>query len=220
MKCTRITVALAALILSGCGPDNTGSTSGDSVPSGTYSVDPSHTYVTFSYLHQGLSYPLLRATSINGELEYDSDDMANSSVSISVATDSIRTNIDHFDKELASRKFFNAGKYPYISYTTDSYSVISETEGLLNGHVTIRGITEPLQLAVTLNNALVHPMLDIPVIGFSATGSLARSDFGLDRFVPVISDSVVVDIEIEFLLGSNDGSAAAATRAHDTSVER
>jgi polyisoprenoid-binding protein YceI len=98
--------------------------------------------------------------------------------------------------------------------------VISETEGLLNGHVTIRGITEPLQLAVTLNNALVHPMLDIPVIGFSATGALARSDFGLDRFVPVISDSVVVDIEIEFLLGSNDESAAAATRARDTSVER
>jgi polyisoprenoid-binding protein YceI len=220
MKCPRITVALAALVLSGCGPDNTDSTSGESVPSGTYSVDPSHTYVTFSYLHQGLSYPLLRATSINGELEYDGDDMANSSVNISVAADSIRTNIDHFDKELASRKFFNAEKYPHISYTTDSYSVISETEGLLNGHVTIRGITEPLQLAVTLNNALVHPMLDVPVIGFSATGSLARSDFGLDRFVPVISDSVVVDIEIEFLLGSNDGSAAAATRARDTSVER
>lgn len=220
MKRIFLTVALAMLVLSGCGPDNTASDSGDSVPSGTYAVDPSHTYLTFSYLHQGLSYPLLRATNIDGELDYDSNDIANSRVNISIATDSIRTNIDHFDKELASRKFFNAEKYPYITYTTDSYSVISETEGLLNGHVSIRGITEPLELAVTLNNALIHPMLNIPVIGFSATGSLSRSDFGLDRFVPVISDSVVFNIEIEFLLGGNDGSSAAAARARVALAEK
>ena len=211
-------MTLSALIISGCGASDTGSTSGANVPSGTYSIDQSHTYLTFSYLHQGLSYPLLRATSIDGELDYDSSDIANSLVNISVATDSIRTNIDHFDKELASRKFFNAAKYPHITFTTDSYAAISEAEGVLNGHVTIRGITQPLELAVTLNNALIHPMLEIPVIGFSATGSLSRSDFGLDRFVPVISDTVVFNIETEFLLGSNDGSSAAAAQARAASV--
>lgn len=220
MKLTLITIALSALVLSGCGASDSGSTSGDSVSSGTYAIDPSHTYVTFSYLHQGLSYPLLRATSIDGELDYDSNDMANSIVNISVATDSIRTNIDHFDKELASRKFFNAEKYPYITFATESYSAISDSEGILTGNVTIRDITQPLELAVTLNNALVHPMLNIPAIGFSATGSLSRSDFGLDRFVPVVSDTVVFNIETEFLYGSNDGSSAAAARARAVSAEK
>jgi polyisoprenoid-binding protein YceI len=220
MKLTLITIALSALVLSGCGASDSGSTSGDSVSSGTYAIDPSHTYVTFSYLHQGLSYPLLRATSIDGELDYDSNDMANSNVNISVATDSIRTNIDHFDKELASRKFFNAEKYPYITFATESYSAISDSEGILTGNVTIRDITRPLELAVTLNNALVHPMLNIPAIGFSATGSLSRSDFGLDRFVPVVSDTVVFNIETEFLYGSNDGSGAAAARARAVSAEK
>ena len=220
MKLTLITIALSALVLSGCGASDSGSTSGDSVSSGTYAIDPSHTYVTFSYLHQGLSYPLLRATSIDGELDYDSNDMANSIVNISVATDSIRTNIDHFDKELASRKFFNAEKYPYITFATESYSAISDSEGILTGNVIIRDITQPLELAVTLNNALVHPMLNIPAIGFSATGSLSRSDFGLDRFVPVVSDTVVFYIETEFLYGSNDGSSAAAARARAVSAEK
>lgn len=213
-------LVLVALALSGCGRSDTESIEGSEVPSGTYAVDPAHTYVTFSYLHQGLSYPLLRAKSIDGELDYDASDMSKSKVNISVAADSIRTNVDHFDKELASRKFFNADKFPYMNFSTNSYSPINDTEGILSGQITIRGITEPLELAITLNNALVHPMLDIPVIGFSATGSVARSDFGLDRFVPVISDTVVFSIEVEFLHGSNEGSAAAAVRARDASVER
>lgn len=220
MNRSFISIAMAAFVLSGCGRSDTGSASDDSVPSGTYSIDPSHTYITFSYLHQGLSYPLLRATSIDGELDYDSADVTNSLVDISVAADSIRTNIDHFDKELASRKFFNAEKYPYITFSTDSYAATGEAEGILNGHVTIRDITRPLELAVTLNNALVHPMLNIPVIGFSAVGSLSRSDFGLDRFVPVVSDTVVFNIETEFLLGSNDGSSAAAARARSIGGEK
>jgi polyisoprenoid-binding protein YceI len=212
--------AFVPFALSGCGPGETESLESGDVPSGIYAVDQSHTYITFSYLHQGLSYPLLRATSADGELDYDANNISNSKVNISVAADSIRTNVDFFDKELASRKFFNAEKFPHMNFTTDSYSATSESEGLLSGHITIRGITEPLELAVTLNNALVHPMLDIPVIGFSATGSLSRSDFGLDRFVPVVSDTVAFNIEIEFLHGSNEGSAAAVARTLNESVER
>lgn len=222
MKRTFLAIVLTTLTVSGCGQNGIESApaTDDGVPSGTYAVDQSHTYVTFSYLHQGLSYPLLRATNVNGELRFDSEDITKSKVSIAVGADSIRTNIDHFDKELASRKFFNADKYPYITFNSDSYVAISEKEGILHGHVTIRNVTEPLELAVTLNNAMVHPMLDIPVIGFTATGSLARSDFGLDRFVPVVSDTVVFNIETEFLLGSNNSSASAAELVRTAAAER
>lgn len=180
------------------------------IPSGTYSVDKSHTYVVFSYLHQDLSYPLLRASDIDGELELDSESMENSKVSIAIAVDSIHTNLEYFDNELASRKFFHAEKYPHLTFATHSYKPLSESLGTLTGFVTIRDVTRPVELSVTINGAMEHPALNKPVIGFSATGSLSRSEFGLDRFIAVVADQVDIRIEAEFLYGSDDDSAAAA----------
>ena len=186
---------------------------GLAIPSGIYAIDKSHTYVVFSYLHQDLSYPLLRVTDIDGELELDSESMKNSKVSIAIAVDSIRTNLDYFDDELASRKFFHAEKYPHVTFATHSYKPLSDSLGELTGFVTIRDVTRPLVLAVTLNGAMEHPTLNKPVIGFSATGSLRRSDFDLDRFIRAVADQVEIRIEAEFLHGSNPGSAAAAQLA-------
>jgi polyisoprenoid-binding protein YceI len=180
------------------------------IPSGTYAVDKSHTYVVFSYLHMGLAYPLLRAIDIDGELDLNVGAMEKSTVSIAVAADSFRTNLDFFDKELASRKFFHAEKYPHITFATHSYIPLSDSLGELTGFVTIRDVTRPIVLSVTINGAMEHPALNKPIIGFSATGSLSRSDFGLDRFVSQVGDQIDVRIEAEFLYGSNDDSAAAA----------
>lgn len=208
-----IAAIAVSVVLTACSQEGSGTAYG--VPSGTYSVDPSHTYVTFSYLHQGLSYPLLRATSTAGQLEFDANEISNSTVNIAVASDSIRTNIDHFDKELASRKFFHADKYPHITFRSEHFEPTDEFHGVLHGEVTIKETTLPVALDVTLNNALVHPMLDIPVIGFSATGSLKRSEFGLDRFVPVVSDDVMFSIEIEFVHGTNEANSTAAETARN-----
>ena len=183
------------------------------IPSGTYAVDQSHTFVVFSYLHQDLSYPLLRMTDINGELELDNGALENSRVNVAIAVDSVRTNLDYFDEELASRKFFHAEKYPYITFSTHSYKPLSDSLGELTGFVTIRDVTKPIVLAVTINGAMDHPMMNKPVIGFSATGSLNRSDFDLDRFIPFVADQVDIRIEAEFLHGSNADSAAAAQTA-------
>jgi polyisoprenoid-binding protein YceI len=222
MKLTRSSMILALFVLcSACSQDEqTASQSVDEdglgVPSGVYAVDKLHTYLTFSYLHQGLSYPLLRATGIDGELDLDTSAMEKSSVGIAIDVDTIRSNVDYFDKELASPKFFNAGKFPKISFASKSYESISETDGALSGFITIRGITKPLILTVKINGALTHPMTGKPVIGFSASGYVSRSDFGLDRFVPAVADRVDLKIEAEFEMGSNQDSAAAAIYARET----
>lgn len=217
MNCRNCLILAAALaLLAACGqgvPVDDGGVLG--IPSGTYAIDKSHTYVTFSYFHQGLSYPLLRATGIDGELELNNSELEKSTVSIAVDVDSIRTNLDYFDKELASRKFFHAEKYPHITFATHSYRPSNESSGELTGFVTIREITRPIVLSVTINGAMDHPMLKTPVIGFSASGSLRRSDFDLDRFIPMVADKVNISIEAEFLHGSNEGSAAAARISAD-----
>ncbi|MEM7501526.1 MAG: YceI family protein [Pseudomonadota bacterium] len=209
------TIALA-VVLAACSGEESTPSGGDGslrIPSGTYAVDRTHTYVTFSYLHQGLSYPLLRATAIDGELTLDSNELENSRVSIAIGADSIRTNTPHFDKELASPKFFNAAKFPHITFVTDRFDLETETQGALHGFVTIRGITRPLTLAAEINGAMENPITKTPVIGVSASGSLNRSEFELDRFIPAVGDEVNVAVEVEFALGSTETSAAAAKTA-------
>ena len=208
---------LAALIPGACGRDDSDTTYG--VPSGIYSVDPAHAYVSFSYLHQGLSYPLLRATDTAGELAFDADEIARSAVGIAISADSIRSNIDYFDKELASRKFFHAERYPHITFRSTEYSPADEFRGTLRGDLTIREITLPVEMQVTLNNALYHPVLDVPVVGFSATGTVSRSGYGLDRFLPAVSDEVRIHVEIEFRMGSDEINASAAALARGAAGE-
>ena len=222
MNRTRTMILLGgAALLASCGggdgpaADAPAVEGGLGVPSGIYALDKTHAYVTFSYLHQGLSYPLLRATRLDGELELDAADIENSKVNVAIEADSIRTNTPYFDKELASPKFFNAGKYPHITFATDRYEATSESTGELNGFVTIRGISKPVTLAVTINGAMVNPITKKPVIGISAQGSLQRSDFDLDRFIPAVADRVDVSIEAEFAAGSSEDSAAAAALARD-----
>lgn len=190
------------------------------IPSGVYAIDRTHAYITFSYLHQGLSYPLLRATDVDGELELDAASIANSKVSVAIAADSIRTNTGYFDKELASPKFFNAGKFPHITFAADHYEPGPDGSGELHGYVTIRGITRPLTLLVTINGAMQNPLSKKPVIGVSASGSVNRSDFELDRFIPAVADQVKISIEAEFVQGSSEGSAAAAELAKQTLAGR
>jgi polyisoprenoid-binding protein YceI len=221
MKLMRASAFLViAALIGGCSQDEQpeiqmADEEGLGIPSGIYAVDKTHTYLTFTYLHQDLSYPLLRATGIDGELDLDPSAMEKSSVNIAVDVATIRSNVDYFDKELASPKFFNANKFPKISFASNSYESISETQGALSGFVTIRGITKPMILTVKINGALTHPMTGKPVIGFSASGYLNRSDFGLDRFIPAVADRVDLKIEAEFEHGSNEGSTAAAKLARE-----
>lgn len=223
MKRNALQYLLILVLAAGCSggdsaPDTVSVDGGLGIPSGTYAIDPTHAYVTFSYLHQELSYPLLRATSVDGELALDVAAMENSRADIAIRADSIRTNTSYFDKELASPKFFNAGKYPYITFTSDGYEVISESTGKLYGQVTIRGISKPMVLDVRINDAMMHPMYEKPVIGVSATGYVNRSDFELDRFIPAVADRVDISIEAEFLEGSSETSSAAAALATEATA--
>lgn len=211
----RAPTAITAMLLLSAGTPAWSQSESLNVPSGTYALDQTHTYITFSYLHQALSRPLLRAVGVDGEIILDADDLTNSRVAISIETDSIRSNVDYFDQELASPKFFNAGRYPYITYVADEFIPTDAGTGTLNGEVTIRGISKPLALEVTINGAMNHPMSGTPVIGLSARGELNRSDFELDRFIPAVSDRVTLAIEAEFAQGSTESSAAAAALARD-----
>lgn len=229
------TIPLMALALAACGTaedppprqapatappaaSGTGTVSPANIPAGVYSVDRNHTYLTFSYLHLGYSYPLLRFTSVDGELDLNGSAMEESTVAIAIDTNSLDTKLPRFDTELQSLQYFNAGDYPKITFTSHAYEPAGDAGGTLTGYLTIKGRTRPVSLDVTINNAIEHPVLEVPVIGFSAAGTLLRSDWGLSRNIPFVADEVNVRIEIEFLQGSNETSREAARIATETTA--
>ncbi|MEE2691634.1 MAG: YceI family protein [Pseudomonadota bacterium] len=171
-------------------------------PSGTYVTDPKHRYITFTYLHQGYSHPFLRWRNWEGELTWNAEDPAASLISVIIDTESIDSGVDMFDGHLKSEGFFNAEAYPEITFVSTKAERTSPRAGKVTGDLTIKGVTKPVTLDVVFNKADAaqdggHK------IGFSAKGTVMRSDYGLDKYVPMISDEVEVIIEAELISSSN-----------------
>ena len=160
------------------------------VPSGVYMNDPAHTYVAFSYTHMGFSHPILRFNAIAATLNFDAAHPDQSKLDVKIDAKSIDGGTSTFDEHLNSDRFFDTAKFPEITFKATSIKV--------TGDLTIKGVTKPVTLDVTLNKAGPNPMTKAPSMGFSATGMLKRSDWGLGAYVPNVSDEVKLMIESEF----------------------
>lgn len=176
------------------------------VLAGTYKVDPTHVSLTFKVSHFGLSNYTARFATVNASLTYDPADPTKSQVTASIDPTSIRT--DHpvaetkidFDKELAGDKWFNAAKFPAVTFKSTKIEVTGERTGRMTGDLTLLGVTKPVTLDVTLNAAMdAHPMRKVPVLGFSASGAIDRTAFGLSAYAPYVGAEVKIQIEAEFL---------------------
>ena len=169
------------------------------VPSGDYQVDPTHAYVNFQYNHLGLSNPTLSFDDFTIDLNLDNADPTKSTVSVTVTTDSVITGSDIWKQHLTSDGWLNTSDFPTITF--DSTSVEAAGDGMYKvaGNATVKGITKPITLDVTINAAMNHPMSGKPVIGLDASGSLLRSDFGLGKNAPYVSDEVALNISVEML---------------------
>lgn len=206
----RITqvVGLAAVLLAltSIAPSASAQTaSPGTLPAGIYLGDDSHTSVTFKINHMGMSNYTARFAKVETELNFDPADPTKSSVKATIDPLSIRTDYPRpqekdFDKELASGEtWLNAGAFPTITFTSTRVEKTGETTGKMYGDLTLLGVTKPVTLEVTFNGAYAeHPMAKIPAMGFSASGTIKRSDFGFDTYLPMIGDDVMVLIEVEF----------------------
>ena len=202
---TAIAVTALVMAFALATPALAQTTAPGTLPAGIYVSDETHTSVTFKVNHMGLSNYTARFAKADAELNFDPADPTKSSVKASVDPLSIRTDYPHaeqkdFDKELSSSAdWFNAEKFPSISLASTRIEKTGENTGKMYADLTFLGVTKPVTLDVTFNGAYAeHPMTKAPAMGFSATGTIKRSDFGLDQHIPMIGDEVSVLIEIEF----------------------
>lgn len=169
------------------------------VPSGRYLSDAGHRFITFSYSHLGMSRPEARVTDFEATLDLDASRPENSKVVVVVKAAGINSGIPAMDQQFHGDTLFDVSRHPDIRFVSTSMSRLSAEAGTMTGDLTIKGVTKPVTLDVKLNGAGAHPMTKKPALGFSASGTVKRSDWGLLRSIPAVGDEVALSIEIEFL---------------------
>jgi polyisoprenoid-binding protein YceI len=169
------------------------------VPSGEYTLDSSHGYITFTYNHLGFSNPRVGFNSFDTKLNLDSNNPENSAVEVTIDASSIDSRVAEFNEHLNSGDFFNTAEYPTITFKSTSVKATGENTFDVTGDLTILGTTKSVTLATTINGAGIHPMKEVPTVGVSASTKLMRSAWGLGAYVPAVSDEVELSIEVELL---------------------
>ncbi|MDG2526119.1 YceI family protein [Stenotrophomonas sp. HITSZ_GD] len=167
------------------------------VASGTYKLDPSHTDVLVQWNHMGFSNPTAHFGNADGTLVFDAADPTKSSVQVTLPLSGLNSFTAKFDEHLKSGDFFDAAKFPTATFKSTKVEAAGTNKFTVTGDLTIKDQTKPVVLDVTLNGAGEHPMLKVPAVGFDATTTIKRSDFGVGAYVPAVSDEVKVRITTE-----------------------
>ncbi len=173
-----------------------GTSVGHAAPS-EYALDPSHTSVVFVINHLGFSNVYGRFNEVAGTLRFDPQALGSSSVTATIKTGSLDTNHAKREEHLKSADFFNAAVFPDMTFTSTAIEKTGERTGKVTGTLTLLGVAKPVVLDVTFNQAGISPISKKETAGFSARGSLKRSDFGMKTFLPAIADRVDFIIETE-----------------------
>lgn len=175
------------------------------LPAGAYALDKTHASLTWKVSHMGMSNYTARFTGLDATVNLDPQDVTKSTVSVKVDPASVKTDYPNakekdFDAEIGKgENWFNAGKYPEITFQSTKIEKTTDTTGKIYGNLTFMGVTKPLVLDAKFNGGYAKmPHLNIPAFGVSATTTLKRSDWGFGTYVPMIGDDVQLLIETEF----------------------
>ncbi|MFI4938530.1 MAG: YceI family protein [Candidatus Berkiellales bacterium] len=165
-----------------------------------YTLDPNHSYVQWHINHLGFSNPSGKWMA-EGTLDFDQNNIPNSKVTVTIPVANIITGIDELDKHLKGKLFFEVAKFPTATFVSDKIDSTGKNTFTMQGTLSVKGISKPVTLAVTLNKIGKNPISNKESVGFSATTKLKRSDFGITTLVPDISDEVDLNIEVEAFKG-------------------
>lgn len=172
-----------------------------------YQIDPTHTATVFTWNHFGFSTPSANFSDIQGTINVDNAKPANSSVNVTIPLSSLNTNVKALDDHLKTADFFDAEKYPNITFKSTKVQAISKTKYKITGDLTVKNMTKPVVLDAVLNKQAVHPMTKAETIGFNATTSFDRSAFGVGAYVPNVGDKITVNITTEAAVSTAKAAA-------------
>ncbi|MEG3193319.1 YceI family protein [Lysobacter sp. D1-1-M9] len=163
----------------------------------TYTIDPNHTDVIASWNHLGFSNPIAHFGDVEGAITHDADNVGQSSVEVTIPLSGLESHVEAFNEHLRSGDFFDAEKYPEITFKSTRIEAAGDDKLRVWGELTIRDTTREVLLDTTINQIGEHPMAKRRAAGFDAVTTIKRSDFGVDMYAPNVSDEVTIRITTE-----------------------
>lgn len=164
-----------------------------------YDIDPAHSNVTFGWDHFGFSHPTARLKTIEGSVQLDQADLTKSSVSVNLPLDGLDTGVAKLDEHLKSADFFEAAKYPTITFKSTKVEKAGANDLKITGDLTVHGVTKPVTLNAKVNKIGLFEMgpYKAQAAGFDAETVIKRSEFGVGKYVPNVSDDIAVRITLD-----------------------
>jgi len=170
----------------------------------TWTADPSHSTVGFQVRHMMVSNVKGSFDRFTATVEGNPGDPATAKVSATIEVASVNTREPKRDDHLRSADFFDAAKFPQMTFTSTKVEKVSATKAKLTGSLTLRGVTKPVTLDVEYTAPVKSPWGQT-VVGATATGTINRKDFGvnwsksLDGGGLVVADEVTIQLELELI---------------------
>jgi len=170
------------------------------VQAGTYAIEPIHTRVLFAVTHTGNSTWYGDFTHASGTLTLDPKNPAASKLEVSVPVDTISTTNAVLDKELKGADWFDAAKFPTMTFRSTKITPSGPQSADVAGELTLHGVTKPVVLHAKLKGAGPSPLGHAYMVGFDATGRIKRSEFGISKYLPaVVGDDVDLILSAPFV---------------------
>ena len=165
----------------------------------TYKIDAAHSDITFKVKHLMITNVTGNFTKFDATMESEAADFSDAKISFEADTDSISTNNEQRDGHLKSDDFFAADKFPKLGFVSTSFKKTSDSEYVLTGDLTIRGVSKPVQLAVEYGGTMTDPYGQVKS-GFEIDGKINRKDFGLTWSAVTEAGGVMVSDEVKLHL--------------------
>ena len=165
-----------------------------------YDIDASHSGVVFGWNHFGFSNPSARFDKLEGSVLLDKAELRKSSISVILPVEGLDTGVAKLDEALKSPDFLDAAKYPTITFKSTKIEKTGKNGLKITGDLTVHGVTRPVTLDAKVNKIGVFEIpgvIKAQAAGFDATTVIKRSDFGVSKYVPAVSDEIAVRITLD-----------------------
>jgi polyisoprenoid-binding protein YceI len=168
------------------------------VQAGTYKLDPAHGKITWSITHFGFSTYVGQFAHVDATLKVDPKALGATALDVTIDNNSLGTLNAALDTHLKSKEFLDVAAFPTATFHATKVTSTGEKTADIAGDLTLHGVTKPVVVHATFNQAGVNPLDKKYELGFAGSAEILRSEFGIKSYLPAISDKVTLTIEAEF----------------------
>ena len=166
-----------------------------------YTMDKNHSRLSFSVKHLGISRVEGNFKSFNVTVESSKDDYSDAKIEMTADVKSINTEVEMRDNDLRGPNWFDSEKYPTLTFKNTDFKKVSEDMYKLSGNITIHGVTKPITFDVEYNGKIQNQRSKKYICGFTITGKLNRSDFGVGGSeFGMVGNEIKLTSNVEFVI--------------------